>query len=81
MTGAAVSRQFTSPGAFGLSGSLVGISQSFFFYAEVRSWLSGTTAPNRWESIDVRRSAQRVRIDVNCLIIIACSVSAPTCVV
>ncbi len=80
VTGAAVSRQFTSPSAFGLSGSLLGINQSFYFYAEVRSWLSNTTAPNRWQSSDVRRSTQRVRIDVNCLIIVACSVGAPTCV-
>ena len=81
VTGTAVSRQFTSPDAFGLSGSLLGISQSFYFRAEVRSWLSGTTAPNRWQSSSVRFSTQRIRINVNCLLVLACTVSAPTCVV
>lgn len=80
VTGSGVSRVYFSPDDFGLSGSLLGISDSFYFYAEVRSWLSGTSGPQRWQSVVARRSNQRIRIDVNCLLILLCTVSNPTCV-
>ena len=80
VTGASLSRTYNNEADFGLSGGLIGTNQTHFFYATVRSWLSSTAAPNRWQSPDVRQSTQRVRIQVTCVIILLCSVGAPSCV-
>lgn len=80
VTGSAVSRVFNNEDDFGLSGGLIGSNQTHHFYVTVRSWLSGTSAPNRWESSDVRQSTQRVRIQITCTIILICTVQNPTCV-
>jgi hypothetical protein len=80
VTGSAVSRVFDNEDDFGLSGGLIGSNQTHHFYVTVRSWLSNTSAPNRWESSDVRQSTQRVRIQISCTIILICTVGNPTCV-
>lgn len=80
VTGSAVSRVFNKDDDFGLSGGLIGSNQTHHFYVTVRSWLSNTSAPNRWQSSDVRQSTQRVRIQISCTIILICTVQNPTCV-
>ncbi len=80
VTGTSLSKTYNNENDFGLSGGLIGSNQTHFFYATVRSWLSGTSAPHRWESADVQQSTQRVRIQVSCTIILLCSVGAPSCV-
>lgn len=80
VTGSAVSRVFDKDDDFGLSGSLIGSNQTHHFYVTVRSWLSNTSAPNRWQSSDVRQSTERVRIQITCTIILICTVQNPTCV-
>jgi signal peptidase I len=80
VTGSGLSRQYNNDNDFGLSGGLIGSNQTHFFYAQVRSWLSGTSSPNRWQSADVRQSTLRVRIQISCTIILLCTVGNPTCV-
>lgn len=79
VTGAAVSQRYNRDNDFGLSGSLIGSAATYYFVADVRSWLSGTSAPSRWESA-VRDSTQRIRISVSCTIFLVCTVGNPTCV-
>ena len=80
VTGTAVSRQYNNSDDFGLSGSLIGSPATYTFYAQVRSWLSGTAAPNRWQSPDVRQSTQRVQIKITCTIVLLCTVQNPSCI-
>jgi len=80
VTGASLSRAYNSQNDFGLSGGLIGSNQTHYFYVTVRSWLSGTAPSNRWQSVDVRQSTQRVRIQVSCTTLLLCTVGAPSCV-
>lgn len=80
VNGAAVSRQYNASNDFGLSGSLLGTSGTYTFFAQVRSWLSATSISNRWQSPDTTTSTQRVQISVSCTIILLCSVGNPACV-
>ena len=80
VTGTSLSRTYDNDADFGLGGGLIGSNQIHHFYVTVRSWLSGTTAPNRWQSASVRQSTQRVRVPITCTIILLCTVGDPSCV-
>lgn len=61
VTGTGGSTGYTAPGDFGLGALAAG---NYDFDVEVRSYLAGTTAPNRWQSPDVRVSTQQIRVNV-----------------